>query len=80
QLLGFLAYDLVLIVPFIQHFKTVRPDLWINLVIYVAVIAYSGGLAMYYLFLKRETRLRRQRPERRAESGNGGRAIPREGV
>lgn len=80
QLLGFLAYDLVLIVPFIQHFKTVRPDLWVNLVIYVAVIAYSGGLALYYLFVKRETRLRRRRVERRVERSNGERANAREGV
>jgi hypothetical protein len=69
-----------LIVPFIQHFKTVRPDLWVNLVIYVAVIAYSGGLALYYLFVKRETRLRRRRVERRVERSNGERANAREGV
>ncbi|MGH2542881.1 MAG: hypothetical protein ACRDIB_08795, partial [Ardenticatenaceae bacterium] len=32
QLLGFLAYDLVLIVPFINHFVTVRPEMRLSLV------------------------------------------------
>lgn len=54
QLMGFLAYDVVLIVPFMQHFQTVRPDLWINLVAYVAVLVYSAALAAYYLFVRRE--------------------------
>ncbi len=56
QLLGFLAYDLVLIIPFLAHFANVRPDLWFNLAIYTGVLIYSGGLAIYYLFLNRETR------------------------
>lgn len=58
QLLGFLAYDLVLIVPFVSHFHKVDPNLWINLVIYTAVIIYSGVLAAYYLVLHRTTRIR----------------------
>jgi hypothetical protein len=52
--MGFLAYDVVLIVPFMQHFQTVRPDLWTNLVAYVAVLVYSAALAAYYLFVRRE--------------------------
>jgi hypothetical protein len=58
QLLGFLAYDLVLLGPFIFHFETVRPELWWNLVIYVVVLSYSAALAIYYLFVDRELRLR----------------------
>lgn len=56
QLLGFLAYDLVLIFPFLNHFATVDPTLFINLVIYTGVITYSGLLAAYYLFLNKATR------------------------
>lgn len=51
QLMGFLAYDLVLIVPFVKHFTTVDPSLRVNLVVYVSVLVYSGALAFYYLFV-----------------------------
>lgn len=63
QLSGFLLYDLVLIVPFLQHFSNVRPGLLINLVIYVVVLVVSGLLALYYLFVHPATRLRRNHPE-----------------
>ena len=56
QLLGFLAYDLVLIVPFLLHFKVVSPDLRINLVVYTGVLIYSGGLAVYAMFIHPLTR------------------------
>lgn len=56
QLLGFLAYDLVLIVPFLLHFKTVRPDLLVNLVVYTGVLIYSGGLAVFTMFFHPATR------------------------
>jgi hypothetical protein len=56
QLLGFLAYDLVLIGPYRALFKTVKPELRLNLIIYVAVIVYSGLLAAFYLFLGSQTR------------------------
>lgn len=49
QLLGFLAYDLVLIVPFLGHFANVLPQHRLSLTIYVAVLVYSGALAVYYL-------------------------------
>lgn len=45
QLLGFLAYDLVLIVPFWQHLGRVDPALRLNLMVYLAVLVYSGVLA-----------------------------------
>ena len=58
QLLGFLAYDLVLIGPFVQHFSAVRPEMQVSLILYTTVICYSGLLAVYFLFLYPPTRLR----------------------
>jgi len=57
QLAGFLAYDVVLIVPFIQHFANVPPELLPNLLVYSLVVGLSGVLALYYLFLNPETRV-----------------------
>jgi hypothetical protein len=57
QLLGFLAYDLVLIVPFAQHFDKVTPALRINLWVYLAVLVFSALLALHALGLHRATRL-----------------------
>lgn len=51
QLAGFLAYDLILIVPFLQRLPTIAPELQISLYIYTAVLIYSGMLALYFLFL-----------------------------
>ncbi len=56
QLLSFLAYDLVLIGPFLGQFAVVKPDHRLSLIIYVLVLLYSGGLAIYYLFLNKTTR------------------------
>lgn len=56
QLIGFLAYDLVLIGPFLSHFDTVDPAHRLSLILYVAVLAYSGAIAVYYLFVNGETR------------------------
>lgn len=61
QLAGFLAYDIVLIVPFLQRLSTIEPGLRLNLIIYIAVLSYSGLLAIYYLFLHPQTRLIRGR-------------------
>jgi hypothetical protein len=57
QLAGFLAYDVVLIIPFLQRFSTIEPGLRINLIIYIGVLSYSGLLAIYYLFIHRQTRM-----------------------
>jgi hypothetical protein len=57
SLIGFLAYDLVLIVPFLQHFSRARPEHLTSLAIYTAVLVYSGALAVYYLFFDRHWRL-----------------------
>jgi hypothetical protein len=56
QLLSFLAYDLVLIVPFLLLFKTVQPGYLLNLVLYVAVLLYSGAISIYFLFVDPRTR------------------------
>ncbi len=56
QLLGFLGYDLILIVPFLRHFANVPPGHLLSLIIYVVVLVYSGALAIYYLFIHRATR------------------------
>ena len=56
QLIGFLAYDLVLIGPYLGHFDAVAPAHRLSLIVYVAVLVYSGALAVYYLFVNGETR------------------------
>jgi hypothetical protein len=57
QLSGFLAYDVVLIVPFLMRLPTVAPEQRLGLSIYTAVVIYSGLLASYYLFIHKPTRL-----------------------
>lgn len=57
QLAGFLAYDVVLIVPFLTKLPTVAPEQRVGLTIYTAVLIYSGLLAAYYLFMHKPTRL-----------------------
>jgi len=57
QLAGFLAYDAVLIVPFLTRLPTVAPELRMGLTIYTLVVIYSGLLAIYYLFIHKTTRL-----------------------
>ena len=62
QLLGFLAYDLVLIGPFLAHFQRVADANRMSLIIYTGVLIFSGALATYYLFIHPATRLWRPRP------------------
>ena len=72
QLIGFLAYDVVLIVPFIRHLPTTPPENKLGLTIYTIVVTYSGLLAIYYLFVDQPTRLLGRRLPRRVEpSGLG---------
>ncbi|HNB55003.1 MAG TPA: hypothetical protein PK530_23840 [Anaerolineales bacterium] len=56
QLLAFLLYDLVLIVPFFRQLANVKPDHRVSLILYLGVLIYSGGLAVYYLFIHPSTR------------------------
>ena len=55
-LLPFLAYDLVLIVPFVRLLGEQKPGHLLSLVVYLVVLGYSGALAVYYLFINRATR------------------------
>jgi hypothetical protein len=57
QLVGFLAYDIVLIIPFINRLSSVPPEFQTNHIIYTAVVALSGLLAIYYLFINANTRI-----------------------
>lgn len=56
QLAGFLAYDAVLLVPFLLRLPTIEPQLRPSLIIYLVVLTYSGLLAIYYLFVNARTR------------------------
>jgi hypothetical protein len=57
QLAGFLAYDVVLIVPFLTRLPTVTPENRVGLIVYTVVVIYSGLLAIYYLFINKTTRI-----------------------
>jgi hypothetical protein len=58
QLWSFLAYDVVLIGRLVMHANQVAPEHLPSLIVYTAVLLFSGGLAIYYLFIHRQTRLR----------------------
>ena len=60
QLWAFLAYDLVLIVPYLLHFALARPEQLPSLLINTLVLVYSGTLAIYYLLVKQSTRTGRK--------------------
>jgi hypothetical protein len=55
-LLGFLVYDLILLPPLLKHFENVKPEHHTSLILYCAVLIYSGALAIYQLFIARSTR------------------------
>jgi hypothetical protein len=62
QLAGFLAYDIVLFVPFLTRLNSTAPEHRVGQIIYFIVITYSGLLAIYYLFLNHATRLWAPKP------------------
>ena len=47
----------MLIGPFLGHFANVRPERQTSHIIYTAVVAYSGILAIFYLALNPDPRL-----------------------
>jgi len=60
-LLSFLTYDLVLLPRLINHFgDPLESDQQIYLAIYNAILIYSALLALYYLFIRKDTRLIRR--------------------
>lgn len=56
QLMSFLAYDLVLILPFLALIPSVAAEFRFNLIVYILILVYSGALAVIYLFLNPQTR------------------------
>ena len=50
QLVAFLAYDAVLIGPFLAHFAAVTPEHRTSLILYVAVLLYSAALSLTFLW------------------------------
>lgn len=56
QLAGFLAYDVVLIWPFLDRMPAIPPEFRTELVVYTAVVLYSGLLAGWYLLFAPATR------------------------
>lgn len=58
QLAGFLAYDLVLIVPVLGLYQNAAEARLPSLIIYTLVLVISGLLAIYYLFINPATRMR----------------------
>jgi len=56
QLWSFLAYDLVLIGPFLLRFPSVELQFRNSLIVYTLILLYSGVLAIYYLGVNRTTR------------------------
>jgi hypothetical protein len=57
QLAGFLVYDLVLIIPFINMLNDVQPARRLSLIVYMLVVSLSALLAIYYLFINPQTRM-----------------------
>ena len=56
QLAGFLAYDLVLIVPFLNRLQVIPAEQRISMILYLIVVIYSGLIAFFFLFLDKRTR------------------------
>jgi hypothetical protein len=57
QLFGFLAYNVVLLVPLLMRIPIVAPEHQTQLFIYITVVMYSALLAIYYLFINKQTRV-----------------------
>lgn len=56
-LVGFLAYDAVLIPPFVLLLDRVRPELLRSLQLYLLALGVSAAVSIYYLFISRATRI-----------------------
>jgi hypothetical protein len=56
-LLGFLAYDLVLLPPFVRHFGAVPPAFHTTLVVYTSVLALTAAISLWYLLISPHTRV-----------------------
>ena len=56
QLAGFLAYDAVLIWPFLKRLPDIAPEFRLELWVYTSVVVYSAIVAIVYLAFHRATR------------------------
>jgi hypothetical protein len=65
QLWGFLAYDLALIVPLVSRMRVVDAAHLPALMMNIAVLVFSGALAICYLLIVRATRVWSLRPAAR---------------
>lgn len=68
QLAGFLAYDLILIIPFLTRLPNIEPERKVSLIVYIIVVSYSGLLALYYLFINTKTRVGSQKLNREVQT------------
>jgi hypothetical protein len=57
QLWSFLAYDVVLLGPFLQRLPRIDPLYRNSLIVYTLILLYSGALALYCFFIMRATRV-----------------------
>jgi hypothetical protein len=57
QLWGFLAYDLVLILPFVLRLGSIDSAHLPALLVNIAVLVYSGALAVYYVLIAKAPRV-----------------------
>jgi len=56
QLLSFLAYDALLIIPLLRHLSNVQPGSQVNLIVYLIIVLFSAVVAIYFLFINPGTR------------------------
>jgi hypothetical protein len=64
QLWGFLAYDLALILPLVSRLGSADAAHWPALLLNIAVLVFSGALAIYFLLIAPTTRIWSVRQER----------------
>jgi hypothetical protein len=57
HLAAFLSYDVVMLLPLLTRLPGIAPEFRLSMYIYVASLLYSTGLAIYYLFINKETRV-----------------------
>ena len=61
QLAGFLAYDIVLAIPFLQRLPSIDDRMRLGMVLYLVVIGYSAVIAVWALVVNPGTRLGQRR-------------------
>jgi hypothetical protein len=72
QMWAFLAYDAMLIIPFVLQFGHFEPGHLASLIVNTAVLICSGGLSAYYLLLQPARRVLGTRSQRKWSAIAGG--------